>query len=366
MTTVESATELPILLIYTDDPSWEPAEREAVHRETCRLGRAMRRQGHRVRLVPVRDRNLRRALAGHEPGGVLIFNWCEAIPGLERSEAQVPAALERLRFTYTGAPARVLKLSYDKVRVKRRLETHGIPTPRWRVFDAPPEGGWDVFPAIVKPAREHCSVGVDAGAVVTHPDELRRRVAWVTETFSQPALVEDFIDGREFHVSLWGNDPVEVLPVVEMDFSGLGDIHDRLCTFDSKFVPDSPAYQRIRSYVPARLDRSEHAELERICRAAYAVIGCRDYGRIDVRLRDGVFHVLDVNPNADISADASLALAAGKAGYCYGAMGSRMIRLAAERHPRRTATRQRQPDRRRAPEEADRRPIRLQNRAPHQ
>jgi D-alanine-D-alanine ligase len=216
----------------------------------------------------------------------------------------------------------------------------GIPTPRWQVFLSASGIEWDSFPAIVKPACEHCSLGVDEGAVVMNADGLVRRVNYILREFNQPALVEDFIDGREFHVPLWGNDVVEVLPPVEMDFSALDDIHDRLCSYDAKFTPDSAAYREIKSFVPARLSTEEMETLHAVSRAAYQAVGCRDYGRIDVRVRDGIFYVLDVNPNADISADASLALAAEKAGYCYGAMGSRVLEFARERHPQNFAPHQ--------------------------
>lgn len=333
MAVAQSPADLPVLLLYGVDPTWTPEERDGVDRESRRLGLAMRRQGHSVSFLPVGDPDLRGALAPYEPRDVLVFNWCEEVPGVPRSEAKVAETLERLRFTYTGASPQTLKRSYDKAGVKRLLEARGVPTPRWRLLRSPEENGWDCFPAIVKLAREHCSIGMDAGAVVSDAEELRRRVEHVIETYRQPALVEDFIDGREFHVPLWGNDRVEMLPPVEMDFSALNDIHAHVCTYDAKFVPESEAYQKIKSYVPARLSPEEMASLEAVSRAAYEALGCRDYGRIDARLRDGVFYVIDVNPNADISSDASLALAAQKAGYCYGAMGSRVVELAAQRHP---------------------------------
>jgi D-alanine-D-alanine ligase len=134
-------------------------------------------------------------------------------------------------------------------------------------------------------------------------------------------------------VSLWGNGTIEMLPPAEMDFSQFKDVHDRLCTYESKFVPGSRHYEGIHTLLPAPLSPKEMRLLREVCRAAYRTIGCRDYGRIDIRIRDGVFHVLDVNPNADISADASLACAAEMAGYSYGETGSRIIRLAAKRHP---------------------------------
>ena len=261
-----------------------------------------------------------------------MFNCCEGVPGLNRSEALVAKTLETLRFTYTGATPRTLTLNYDKGRVKRLLESRGIPTPRWRLLTSPDASGWDCFPAIVKPSNEHCSMGVDRGGVVSDATELQQRAAYVLDTFQQPALVEDFIDGREFHVPLWGSQHPEMLPPVEMDFSYFDDIHERICSHEAKFAPESKAYQKIKSYVPARLTEAEMAKLEAVSKAAYLALKCRDYGRINVRMRDGVFYVIDINPNADISADASVALAAGKAGYCYGKLGSRVLKFAAERH----------------------------------
>jgi len=145
--------------------------------------------------------------------------------------------------------------------------------------------------------------------------------------------VEDFIDGREFHVSLWGNGRVEMLPPAEMDFSVFPAVRDRLCSYDAKFVPGSRHYEGIRTLLPAPLSADELATMEAVCREAYQVIGCRDYGRLDLRVRDGVCYILDVNPNADISFDASLACAAEVAGHSYGEVGSNILSLASRRHP---------------------------------
>jgi D-alanine-D-alanine ligase len=330
---VDTAAELSVVLVYGSDPAWDSQDRAESDRESRRLACAMRRQGHSVSLLSVCDADLQKALSAFEPDGVLVFNWCEGLPGVHHSEALVAETLEKLRFTYTGASARTLRLCYDKGRVKRRLQARGVPTPRWMLLSAPEIGDWDAFPAIVKPSGEHCSMGVDEGAVVADAAELRQRISYVLDTFRQPALVEEFIDGREFHVALWGNQHLEMLPPVEMDFSAFDDVRQRLCTHDAKFAPSSEAYQKIKSYVPARLTADEMSQLEEVSKAAYRALDCRDYGRIDVRLHDGVFYVIDINPNADISADASLALAAGKAGYCYGRFGSRVLDLAAERHP---------------------------------
>ena len=151
--------------------------------------------------------------------------------------------------------------------------------------------------------------------------------------FRQSALVEDFIDGREFHVSLWGNGELQMLPVAEMDFSRFDDVRDRLCTYESKFHPGSRHYDGIQTLLPAPLAEAEQNLLYRTAQSAYRAYRCRDFARLDIRLRDGVFYILDINPNPDISSDASMACAAEAAGYSFGAMGSHLIRLAAARHP---------------------------------
>jgi D-alanine-D-alanine ligase len=106
-----------------------------------------------------------------------------------------------------------------------------------------------------------------------------------------------------------------------------------LCTYDAKFIPGSEHYKKIETLLPAPLTSDEKENMESVCKKAYHALGCRDYARMDVRLRDNVFYVLDVNPNADISIDASMACAAEAAGISYGQMGSRIVQMAAQRHP---------------------------------
>jgi len=225
----------------------------------------------------------------------------------------------------------VLSLSWDKAAVKAALVDSALPTPYGRVVNTDAVEDWDRFPAIVKPAFEHCSLGIDTNAVVLDVKELGDRVAYIRETFAQPVLVEEFIDGREFHVTLWGNGLIHMLPPAEMDFSAFTDVRDRLCTFDSKFTPGSRHYEGVELRIPAALDTREHIALQRTSEAAYRQLGCRDFARLDLRLRDDKFYVLDVNPNADLSPDTSLVYAAEAAGMAYGGFLSRLVNLAAER-----------------------------------
>jgi len=333
MATLTNRTDLPILTLFNLDPAWEREAAEAVVAQTDQLVQELRSLGHEVSDLAISDPNLHARLQAFDPNSTLVFNWCEELPGIPHSDSLVAHVLEELGFAYTGADPAVLSLAWHKPLVKAILEAHDVPTPRWMLCSAPEIDGWDCYPAIVKPAYEHCSYGVTVKAVVMNEKELRERVALVLDTYGGQALVEDFVDGREFHVSLWGNGNTSLLPVAEMDFSAFGDVRDRLCTYDSKFTPGSTHYDAIQLKLPAPLNEAQIQDLSRVSHAAYQAIGCRDYGRLDIRLRDETFYVLDVNPNADLSADSSMACAAELEGYTHGHMISRLVNLAATRHP---------------------------------
>lgn len=320
-----------VLLLHNVDPSWpEPDILDAINRASTILD-SLSENVPKVGELRVEDQLLAMRLSAFDPDEWIVLNWCEAIPGLERSEHLVPIVLEALGFQYTGSPGDVLALSWEKKAVKWLLETNGIPTPLWKIFEFPDHHDWDIFPAIVKPTREHCSLGLTPQSVVMDNFELRRQVEKVIHELNQPALVEDFIDGPELHVTVWGNWKVEMLPPAEMDFSRFDDPRERLCTFDSKFEPNSRHYKEIEVRIPATLSQQETWELWKVVEKAYLAVGCRDYARLDVRMRDGVFYVLDVNPNPDLGADTTMALCAQEAGYSYGAMLKKLLELALER-----------------------------------
>ncbi len=333
MTSRRDAANLPVLLIYNLDAAWNPNEKRNQTLEVRRLRSSLDLVGHPVSLLKIADGNLRDTLAKYRPDEWIIMNLCEEIPGRPHSEADVALALEQLHMVYTGSSFKTLTNCENKHRVKQMLVEHGLPTPIWRIYGKPAAAGWKQFPAIVKPAKGHCSLGINSASVVLDRAELEKQIDFILRTFDEPAIVEDFIDGREFHVSLIGNDSLQMLPPVEMDYSRCADIHDRLCSYDAKFRPGSDPYKFIDVLVPARLPAWELGDLQRVCVEAFRVFGCRDYARLDIRLRNGVFYVLDVNPNPDISSNASLAYAAEQFGLSFGELGSRLVRLAASRHP---------------------------------
>ena len=328
-----SPAEMNVLLLYDLNPAWTADEKEEVAQAHSRLSDALSSAGYSIDPLPVVDRHFPERLRSYDSRNCVLFNWCDGIPGLRHSEYLVVRHLEQLGFVFTGSGSATLALSYDKHQVKQILDQNGVPTPHWKLYTSSAANGWHQFPAIVKPAVGHCSEWLTSESVAMNAKELHDRIAYLVNEVGLPALVEDFIDGREFHVSLWGNGRVEMLPPAEMDFSAFSDVHDRLCTYDAKFIPGSVHYENIRTVLPSALNDGELAELERVCMAAYKAIGCRDYGRIDIRLRDGKFYVLDINPNPDISEDASMASAAEHAGYSHKDMATYLVNLAAKRHP---------------------------------
>ena len=326
-------SEISVLLLFNIDPNWSTAEQEEVLKITSQLETAISSIGYQMTLVPVTNNDLDTILTRYDPLEHIVFNWCESLPGATYSEWLVTDYLEVKGFAFTGADSNTIALSQDKCRMKQLLKESGIQTPVWQTYSRTSNVKWNRFPAIVKPSREHCSEGIDRNAVVFTEAELKNRISYILENFKQPALVEDFIDGRELHVSLWGNSNVEMLPPAEMEFSLFKDKQDRICTYESKFVPASEHYRNINTVLPALLSEDELDDIEQVCKTTYSVAKCRDYARIDIRMRDGVFYVLDVNPNADISPDTSTVSSAELAGYTYGEFGGRIISLALPRHP---------------------------------
>lgn len=326
-------TDLPVLLFHNIDRSWPQEDISQCELLSELIFESMHAIGHSMTKACLQDGNISTLLSCYDPNELVVFNWCEEVPGIPRSSWMVAQELERQGFTYTGADYPALVLSQDKRQVQQRLKDACIPTPVWKIYTSAISVDWALFPAIVKPAFEHYSLGIERESVVESRVELIRRVNYVIDHFQEPALVEEFIDGREFHVGVIGNDRLQMLPPAEIDFSAFTDIHDRLCTYDTNFNRNSLSYQSVCARLPIEFTPEELSCMEEAVLGAYRATNCRDYARMDLRMRDGIFYILDVNHNADISPDTSLIKAAEMVGYPYGQFGSLLVNLAAERHP---------------------------------
>jgi len=336
MRTFSTGHSLGILILY----NWVEAllKGEALdilaEQETARvaqeLSAGLRGLGYRVQVLGVFD-DLDRALSPFPPEEWLVFNLCEGLAGDPAREAEVPSILEAHGFLYTGAPGEALAICQNKAQAKERLLAHGLATPPYAVLSSPGEPCDVPLPALVKPLHEDGSLGITWESVVRDAAGLAQRVAYVLERYEQPALVEQFIGGREFNQSVWGNNPPEALPSAEVDFGAIADPLQRMVTYEAKWVEGSFAYANTPVICPAQVDPALDERLRETAVAAYQLLGCRDYARVDMRELDGVPYILEVNPNPTLASDAGFLRAARAAGFDQPRMAERIVQFALER-----------------------------------
>jgi D-alanine-D-alanine ligase len=331
---VVAAANYKAIILYSVFSEWTLEDTMVSEEAVARMKRGLAATGRDVRGIAVYN-DVPRALKGLNPQEHVIFNWCEGLDGNPNAYEAVPPILEQLGFAYTGASAWSLAASQHKAHTKQLLLEAKIPTPVSKVYDRAVLNGWRRYPAIVKPANEHCSFGITPEAVVDSAQQLKERVQYVLDTWHGPALVEDFIDGAEYNVSIWGGDELTVLPLSVLDYSVFDDYHLRLCSYDAKWNPESDAYRLTGVQCPAPVDPVLKRRIEKVALNAFRALQMRDYGRVDLRIRNGVPYVLDVNSNPDITMEGGFARSARVAGYDYGQMTARILDFAAARRSRR-------------------------------
>ena len=261
----------------------------------------------------------------------LVFNLFEGFDGCPETEASLVDTLSELKIPYTGSPGRALALALDKVEAKKLLEASGVDTPRYRVLCSQTVSRFRLaLPCIVKPCREDASHGISEHSVVHDLASLDREVRRVSRLFGGKALVEEFIEGREFNVTVLGNGEPVVLPISEIAYS-LPPGMPRVVTFAAKWEPESIYFQSTKPVCPTGLSPEEQKLIVGIAQAAFSVLGCRGYVRVDMRQDvGGQVKVLEVNPNPDISPDSGAALQAQASGLSYNQFIERITLLALE------------------------------------
>jgi D-alanine-D-alanine ligase len=267
----------------------------------------------------------------------LVFNMAEGLLGNSR-EAQIPAMLDMLDIPYTGSDPVTLGICLDKRRTKEILACHGVPTPRFAVVHSMAEiPGRLRYPLMVKPILEGSSKGVTDKALVQDRRALRRQIEWVLDTYRQPALVEEFLPGREFTVALLGNGAtLQALPVVEINFDTLPAGVNPIYSFEAKWLWDREEDPLQIFSCPAPLEPLLKKNIEETCKRAFRVLGCRDWCRIDVRLdAGGRPNIIELNPLPGIlprpEQNSCFPKAARAAGLSYEQMILSVVEAAGER-----------------------------------
>ena len=293
---------------------------------------ALESTGHIVDLIPA-DRHLLARLnkflpklSRRRPNGIAL-NLALGVQGKCRY-THVPAILEVAGIPYTGSSPMGHILALDKVVAKQIFLASGLPTPNYRVYmttelDAPHLK----FPVIVKPRGEAASFGIE---IVRDEASLKNAVKEIIEEFKQPALAEEFIEGREVNVALVGNDPPQAFPVLELVFK---EGHSGIYSHDKKF--DHSRAKKVKKVCPAKLPPETSAYIQKIALQAFDILNVYDFGRVDFRLDQyNQPYILEMNSMASINPDSSFVMAASKAGYSYDQLINRIVEVSVERYAR--------------------------------
>jgi D-alanine-D-alanine ligase len=303
------------------------------------VARALQRNGHDVLLLGVYDdlRDMSARLADYKPD--LVFNATEAFAENSELDYLIPALLESEGYRYTGAPPLALLVTRNKAMSKKILAFHGVNVPgfvSYRVGEKPNERLALRFPLIVKPMQADASEGIAQASIVYDIGGLTERVQFVHDRFGQPAIAEEYIDGRELYATMIGNgDTVQVLPLVEMLFEQAGSRpEDRIATQSAKWDMSYRKRRGIKNVFARRLAKAAQERLNAVCFASYRALWLRDYARIDVRLaQDGQIWFIEANANPFLSYGHDSAESAHKAGLRYDAFIQRIVDEAMKREP---------------------------------
>jgi len=329
------------LLVPPDDVSGLDEKAIAEFRSEYDVTAALRALGHEVTKLGVSETlaPLRQAVREQRPH--VVFNLLEEFQGRPAFDHSVVSYLELMGVQYTGNNPRGLVIARHKALTKKVLHYHRIRTPRFAVFARgrkvrlPARLG---FPIIVKSVSEEASAGIAQASVVSTPEALIERVAFIHERVGTGALAEEYVEGRELYAGVIGNRRLEVLPVWELDLDKLPGDSYAIATYKVKW---DLAYQKRHDITigPAEgLSDKLLREIRTISRRCYRALELEGYARLDFRLRDdGALYLLEANPNPDISRDAEFASSALDAGYAYEALIQKLLSLGVARESGRLA-----------------------------
>ncbi len=261
----------------------------------------------------------------------LIFNLFEGFSGQPETEAELAGMISETGIPFTGCHAQTLRLCLDKVTAKVVLKAGGIPAADYQLLDSETLGSFNLgFPCIVKPRGEDASHGLSEKSVVYDFNSLREQIRRLSLAYEGPFLLEKFIGGREFNVTVIGNKDVILLPVSEIAYS-LPEGMPRILTYSAKWEPDSLYYRCSQVICPAQLEPDIQERINRVAVESYRVLGCCGYARVDMRADEQRnINVIEVNPNPDISPGAGAVLQAAAAGMTYTQFINKIIQLALE------------------------------------
>lgn len=270
----------------------------------------------------------------------VVFNLIEGFWAEPEQATLVPTVVQSFGKTCTGNDSRGLLLSLDKWQSKALLRSAGLPTPQGLIVPpgqrVPAKNLFD-GPYIVKPVQTDASEGIDKTSIVLKRGKpLQDIVHRIHSQLSQPALIEQYVDGRELNISvIWRDGQPQVLPLAEIDFSAFEAGRPRIVGYEAKWLADSFEYNNTPRIIPAPLPRRLTEQIRELAAAACRTLACYDYCRVDFRLDKALRpYILEVNANPDISLDAGFAAAIQASGMAYDAFVKLTLDNALARMPR--------------------------------
>jgi len=325
---VNEMDELKVSVLFWEDRDQEGAAHDEV---VDQVAGALSEGGHKVSLIGISSdlRELLDKLDEQRPQ--LVFNLCERFADNDSFDLHVIAVLDMLGQPFTGTGPLGTALRQDKAITKKLLRFHEVPYPNFITFDTHDIefAGRMRFPLFVKPLTGDASMGIDDSSLVTEYSKLVERVSFIQMQLKLPALVEEYIEGREFYVGILGNSPGEVLPVMELDFTKLPSGYPSIYGSDAKSDESSVQYDAVNAIVATELSPEIRARIANVGREAAYALKVRDYARVDIRLTDdGRPVVLEVNANPYLERTSAFALAALQAGMGYTMLINRIVEVA--------------------------------------
>jgi D-alanine-D-alanine ligase len=323
--------KLKIAILFWEERGQEGIKHDEVVNE---VNTALTEGGHKVSLIGINDdlRELLDKLDDKRPD--LVFNLCERFADNDEYEMHVTAVLAMLGQPFTGTGPAGMALRQDKAVTKKLLKFHDVVYPNYATFDKNnlEFAGRMKFPLFVKPLHGDTSLGIDDSSLVTEYTKLVERISFIQNQLKVPALVEEYIEGREFYVGILGNEAAEVLPVMELDFGKLPANYPRIYGHEAKSETGSPQYGAVNSIVATDLPPEVRARITIAGREAAQALKVQDYARVDIRLStDGVPYVVEVNANPYLERTSVFALAALQAGMGYSTLINRIVEIAWKR-----------------------------------
>jgi D-alanine-D-alanine ligase len=281
----------------------------------------LKKLGHEAYPIGVRDDLgvIESAIDKWKPD--IAFNLLEEFDGVAVYDQNVVAYLELLHMPYTGCNPRGLMLARDKALTKKVLSFHQIPYPE---FIEVPQGRSVkrpkslTFPLIVKSVSEEASHGISQASIVEDDEKLSERVAFIHTSIGTGALIERYIEGREFYVGVIGNGQLQALPVWELIMDKLPEDVRKIATERVKWNRTYQIKYGITSRQAKNLPEGKADEIQHLAKRVYRALNLSGYARIDMRMDpEGRLYVLEANPNPQIAHDEDFADSAEKADYQY-------------------------------------------------